>query len=98
MAFNAQIISNNEIRQVTIEINALETLLERAAVRGAQKAIEDMSCYNYKEACKRLGVCRNTLKKRIEAGEINPINGRISETEIRRYLSGKEQGKKKSAF
>lgn len=62
-------------------------MLVEAAKLGANYAIEDMVCYHYKDACKRLGISYNTLQKRIQEGKIKPIDGRITGAELRRYLS-----------
>jgi len=67
----------------------LEALLERAAKRGAEQAIESYTGFNYAEACKRLGISYPTLGKRIKEGKIRPIDGRIPASEISRYLSQK---------
>jgi len=67
----------------------LEALLERAAKRGAEQALEAGICYNYKETCKRLGISYNTLQKRLQEGKIHQVDGRITAAEIRRYLTQK---------
>lgn len=72
---------------ITMDQHELQTLLERAAHIGAQRAIEDMVCYHYQDACQRLGISYNTLQKRIKEGKIHPIDGRITGAELRRYLS-----------
>lgn len=64
----------------------LKRMLIEASRKGAHLAIEDMVCYHYKDACKRLGISYNTLQKRIREGKIKPIDGRITGAEIRRYL------------
>ncbi|WP_322995222.1 helix-turn-helix domain-containing protein [Castellaniella sp.] len=61
-------------------------MLAEAAHRGASRAIEDMVCYHFNEACARLGISYNTLQKRIREGKIHPIDGRITGAELRRYL------------
>ncbi|MFU1927541.1 helix-turn-helix domain-containing protein [Bordetella hinzii] len=72
---------------VTLEESQLERMLEEAARRGAVIAIEDMVCYHLQDACARLGISYNTLKKRIAEGKIRPVDGRITGAELRRYLS-----------
>jgi hypothetical protein len=72
---------------ITLEENRLQTLLEEAARRGAQIAMDDMVCYHLNDACERLGISYNTLKRRIEEGKIRPVDGRITGAELRRYLS-----------
>lgn len=72
---------------VTLERHELKAMLVEAAKLGASHAIEDMVCYHYKDACKRLGISYNTLQKRIQEGKIKPIDGRITGAELRRYLS-----------
>ncbi|MNV42128.1 hypothetical protein D3C71_1337880 [compost metagenome] len=44
-------------------------------------------CYHLKDACTRLGISYNTLKKRILEGKIQVVDGRITGAEIRRYLA-----------
>lgn len=72
---------------VTIARSELRALLIEAANIGVQRAFEDLVCYHYKDACKRLGISYNTLQKRILEGKIRPIDGRITGAEIRRYLT-----------
>lgn len=72
---------------VTIEQHELQRLLVEAARLGANHAIEDMVCYHLKDACARLGISYNTLKKRILEGKIQAVDGRITGAEIRRYLA-----------
>jgi len=72
---------------LTIEQHELQRLLVEAARLGANHAIEDMVCYHFNEACERLGISYNTLKKRIQEGKIRPVDGRITGAEIRRYLA-----------
>lgn len=73
--------------QITLDHHDLDRMLESAARRGAEIAIEDMVCYHFKDACERLGISYNTLQRRISEGKIRPIDGRITGAEIRRYLS-----------
>lgn len=73
--------------QISLDQHDLARMLEKAATRGAEIAINDMVCYHYKDACERLGISYNTLQKRIAEGKIRPIDGRITGAEIRRYLS-----------
>lgn len=72
---------------MNIEQHELQRMLTEAARQGAEIAIEEMVCYHYKDACKRLGISYNTLQKRIVDGKIRPVDGRITGQEIRRYLS-----------
>lgn len=72
---------------ITLETTDFERMLEEAARRGAERAIEDMVCYHYQDACARLGISYNTLQKRIKEGKIRPVDGRITGAELRRYLS-----------
>ncbi len=72
---------------ITIEHHELQRLLVEAARQGANHAIDDLVCYHFNEACERLGISYNTLKKRILEGKIEAIDGRITGAEIRRYLS-----------
>jgi hypothetical protein len=65
----------------------LEHLLIQAAQRGAETAIRRLVTYNYADAANRLGVCENTLRKRIRERKIHPVDGRITEAEIQRYLT-----------
>lgn len=71
---------------ITLATHQLEAMLAEAAHRGASRAIEDMVCYHFNEACARLGISYNTLQKRIREGKIHPIDGRITGAELRRYL------------
>lgn len=71
---------------ITLETTDFERMLEEAARRGAERAIEDMVCYHYQDACARLGISYNTLQKRIKEGKIRPVDGRITGAELRRYL------------
>lgn len=72
---------------VTIEQHELQRMLVEAARLGANHAIDDLVCYHFNEACERLGISYNTLKKRILEGKIRPVDGRITGAEIRRYLA-----------
>jgi predicted DNA-binding protein (UPF0251 family) len=72
---------------ITLEQHELQRMLVEAARLGANHAIEDMVCYHFNEACERLGISYNTLKKRIQEGKIRPVDGRITGAEIRRYLA-----------
>lgn len=74
---------------ITLERSELRSMLEEAAQIGAERAIEDMVCYHYKDACKRLGISYNTLQKRMQEGKIRAIDGRITGSELRRYLRQK---------
>lgn len=72
---------------ISIRQADLQCMLEEAARRGAERAIDDMVCYHLKDACERLGISYNTLRRRILEGKIRPIDGRITGAELRRYLS-----------
>jgi hypothetical protein len=74
-----------------IEQHELQRMLIEAARIGANHAIEDMVCYHLKDACARLGISYNTLKKRIQERKIRAVDGRITGAEIRRYLLLKSQ-------
>lgn len=73
--------------QISMDRHELDCMLEKAAIRGAEIAINNMVCYHLKDACERLGISYNTLQKRIAEGKIRPVDGRITGAEIRRYLS-----------
>jgi len=60
-----------QIPTVSMDSAELEALLERAAMRGAQQALEAGTCYNYKEASKRLNISPDTLRRRISGAEIH---------------------------
>lgn len=72
---------------ISIEHQELRRLLVEAARQGANHAIDDLVCYHFNEACERLGVSYNTLKKRIAEGKLRSVDGRITGAEIRRYLN-----------
>ncbi len=72
---------------ITIEQHELRKMLVEAARLGANHAIDDLVCYHFNEACERLGISYNTLKKRIQEDKIHPVDGRITGAEIRRYLA-----------
>lgn len=72
---------------IGIHPDQLRVMLSEAAQEGAQRAIEEMVCYHYKDACKRLNISYNTLQKRIAEGKIKPVDGRITGAELRRYLA-----------
>lgn len=78
---------NQDISTITFEHHELRNILAEAARIGANIAIEDMVCYHLQDACTRLGISYNTLKKRILQGKIRPVDGRITGAELRRYLS-----------
>lgn len=79
------------MNSITLTSFDLENLLTRAAKKGADEAIAGMVLYTYEDAAKRLGICYNTLKKRIVEGKIVPIDGRISGSELQRYLATASQ-------
>ncbi|OWT72999.1 MULTISPECIES: helix-turn-helix domain-containing protein [unclassified Achromobacter] len=70
-----------------IEQHELKQLLSEAARQGAMLAIEGMVCYHLSDACERLGISYNTLKRRISEGKIKTVDGRITGAELLRYLS-----------
>lgn len=72
---------------ITLEQHELKQLLVEAARLGANHAIEDMVCYHYNDACKRLGMSYNTLQRRIQEKKLRPVDGRITGAELRRYLT-----------
>lgn len=72
---------------IGIHPDQLRVMLSEAAQEGARRAIEEMVCYHYKDACKRLNISYNTLQKRIAEGKIKPVDGRITGAELRRYLA-----------
>jgi len=80
-----------QIPTISMESAELEALLERAAARGAQQAIDSIVSFNYKETCKQLGISCNTLQLRLQEGKIQQVDGRISAAEIRRYLTQKRR-------
>lgn len=71
---------------VLLSKSDLFNLMQEASRQGANQIIDDMVCYHYNDACKRLGISYNTLQKRIQEKKIRPIDGRITGAEIRRYL------------
>jgi len=81
------------VRLPTLNLHSaeLEALLERAALRGAQQAIDRITCFNYKEACERLSISYTTLQKYLKAGKIRAVDGRIAVSEITRYLAQKSR-------
>ncbi|MDR0576942.1 MAG: hypothetical protein LBI87_05290 [Candidatus Accumulibacter sp.] len=79
------------IRYITLPDGKLEDMLHQAARRGAEEALRRMSVYDLAGASKRLGMCENTLRKRIRDKKIIPVDGRITEIEILRYLGVVQQ-------
>ena len=73
-------------QNITLSKGDLFKLMHEAARQAANQIIDDMICYHYNDACKRLGISYNTLQKRIQEKKIRPIDGRITGAEIRRYL------------
>lgn len=69
-----------------IEDNALQNMLFQAAKLGAEQAISALVSYNLKDAAQRIGITPKTLTKRILEGKINSVDGRITGSEIKRYL------------
>jgi len=80
-----------QIPTISMESAELEALLERAAARGAQQAIDSLVSFNYKEASKHLNISPDTLRKRLLEGKIQQVDGRISAAEIHRYLAQKRR-------
>jgi len=80
-----------QIPTISMESAELEALLERAAERGAQQAIDRITCFNYKEACERLSISYTTLQKYLKAGKIRAVDGRIAASEITRHLTQKRR-------
>lgn len=78
-------------QNITLSKSELFDLVREAAIQGANQIIDDMVCYHYNDACKRLGISYNTLQKRIQEKKIRPIDGRITGAEIRRYLQQIDQ-------
>lgn len=72
---------------ITIEDATLERLLTEAARRGAEQAINDLTCYTKQQVCELLGVSYNTLQRRIIEGKVRVVDGRIPGESLRRYLS-----------
>jgi hypothetical protein len=66
----------------------VRALLEEAARRGAQAAIDNLVLYTMGDAAKRMGIAYSTLRKRVLEGKIRTTDGKVSGVEIRRYLSG----------
>lgn len=71
---------------LTIEENTFQSLLIQAAKLGAEQAISALVSYNLKDAAQRIGITPKTLTKRIMEGKINSVDGRITGSEIKRYL------------
>lgn len=65
----------------------VRALLEEAARRGAQAAIDDLVLYTMGDAAKRMGIAYSTLRKRVLEGKIRTTDGKVSGIEMRRYLS-----------
>jgi len=59
-----------QIPTISMESAELEALLERAAARGAEQAIDSLVSFNYKEASKYLGISPDTLRTRLLEGKI----------------------------
>lgn len=53
---------------ITVEQHELQCLPVMAARQGANHAIDDLVYYHFNEACERLGISCNTLKKQIVEG------------------------------
>lgn len=65
----------------------VRALLEEAARRGAQAAIDDLVLYTMGDAAKRIGIAYSTLRKRVLEGKVRTVDGKVSGIEMRRYLS-----------
>lgn len=65
----------------------VRALLDEAARRGAQAAIDDLVLYTMGDAAKRMGIAYSTLRKRVLEGKVRTVDGKVSGIEMRRYLS-----------
>lgn len=74
---------------IEIDKRELQAMLEQAALRGANHAIDHLVTYSLGDAAKRLGISYPTLQRRIHGGKIRAVDGRITGAEIRRYLTEK---------
>lgn len=72
---------------ITLEEAKLDKMLEEAAKRGAERAMDDMMTYRLVDAAERLNMSYATLSRRIKEGKIHAKDGRITGAEIRRYLA-----------
>ncbi len=72
---------------ITMDPHALESMLTEAARRGAEQAIQDLTCYTKEQACQMLGISYGTLQRRISEKKIRLVDGRIPGDSIRKYLS-----------
>lgn len=75
---------------IAIEESKLSSMLFAAAQAGAEKAISALVSYNLKDAAKQIGITPKTLTKRILEGKIKSVDGRVTGSEIRRYLSNEK--------
>lgn len=71
---------------IAIEESMLQTMLFKAAQMGADQAISALVSYNIKDAAKQIGITPKTLTKRVLEGKIKSVDGRITGSEIKRYL------------
>lgn len=65
----------------------INKLLEEIARRGAEHAINDITCYTKTQACELLGISYSTLQRRISERRIKVVDGRIPGMMIRKYLT-----------
>jgi hypothetical protein len=65
----------------------IRALLDEAARRGAQVAIDELVLYTMGDAAKRMGIAYSTLRKRVLEGKVRIVDGKVSGIEMRRYLS-----------
>jgi hypothetical protein len=71
---------------LTFNQKEIEGLLERAAEKGAKRAIMALVTYNLGDAAKQLGISLPTLAKRVKERKITVVDGRITGAELMRYL------------
>jgi hypothetical protein len=77
-----------EISHLTMSSADLKELMIEAARLGAQQVIDSLVSFNLKDAAKQIGITPKTLTKRIYEGKIRSVDGRVSGSEVQRYLSG----------
>lgn len=73
-------------KKVIMSADELERLLTKSAKLGASYAINDIAVYQLKDAAALMNISYVTLKKRIDEGKIQLVDGRITGHEIRKYL------------
>ncbi|MGO3123657.1 MAG: hypothetical protein ACTIKR_06500 [Advenella sp.] len=72
---------------IKVDKSEFDRMLIRAGEIGAQKMLEKIAVFHLTDAAKLLGVSYATLHKRIAAGKIKTVDGRITGAEITRYLN-----------